>query len=296
MPESIELTATTADGTLATANEQGSLSLAVAGDEAITVVATVAPSDWAASDLALTRGTTSVDSPPLREGDRATWTLSGEHRFGIFVATATAADGTTTVTSVSVTVTETATTPEPAPDEPGEQVANVPIGEYDAAYARWATGIATAFAAALLLALAALAVVGLTADGADFAIRARASTTFMLVAVGALLLVAGTVMAALETRGRLKAGSAAEVELDAVSRGPISDLVGKLPELLEATKGLRGTIAALVAGVVVLTLATILGFNVNRPAGTPQATPSPTASTDAATATATADATTTPQP
>lgn len=153
----------------------------------------------------------------------------------------------------------------PAPAEPvpvrPQGVVEVPLAEYDG---RFAAVVATIFSvlAVSVLAIVAAQVIGdliiatpIAADSptpdADSGARSGRATSALLIAVGSVLLLAAAALAALDARGRQRRAAGTPTAL----RGTQLTL-DKAPGILENPGKLRGTLALLITGVVVV----VIGF------------------------------------
>lgn len=179
---------------------------------------------------------------------------------------------------INVAKAPAATPPAQPPAQPG--VAEVAVGEYDG---RFALGVG-----ALTLILGVLVTARVfdgagkvksptTIDAQGAAQVSGATLAWAMLGVGALLLLAGAAMAALETRGRLRRGN------QPVVRSADATQLEALAKILTSASALRGSVATLVAGVLIVLSASYMGAKVGAP-------PSPTP-TSTATATSTATGT-----
>ena len=109
------------------------------------------------------------------------------------------------------------------------------------------------------------------APNGTFSERSRLAISALLVAVGGVLLLAGAFLAALEVRGRQKAAQIPGLRV----RGT-AEVLEKVPEVLKRAAQLRGTIAVLLAGGLMLVLAvfTLVGAKALL-LGPPSVEPSP---------------------
>ena len=159
-----------------------------------------------------------------------------------------------------------ASSPEPAADPststPRPQgVVEVPLGEYDGRFAAVVAAIFTLLAV-IVMAIVATQVISdiiivtpIPADAsppdADSAARSARATSALLIGIGIILLLAGGALAALDVRGRQRREGHASTAL----RGTQMTL-DKAPGILENPGKLRGTLALLTTGVVVI----LIGF------------------------------------
>jgi hypothetical protein len=147
-------------------------------------------------------------------------------------------------------------------------VVELAAGEYDARFARW-VGVIFAGLALAVVATVSFQVLGAidwsaapdaTAAGAaggtgggTFAERTRLAVAGLLVAVGGVLLLAGAALAALEVRGRQRVVQGTGVR----TRGA-AEVLDKVPVILQRAGLLRGTIAVLITGGLMLLLAVVM--------------------------------------
>ena len=147
----------------------------------------------------------------------------------------------------------------PAPRPQG--VVEVPLGEYDG---RFAAVVAAIFSllAVIVIAIVATQVISdiiiatpIPADtstpDADSAARSARATSALLIGIGIILLLAAAALAALDVRGRQRRDGNASTAL----RGTQMTL-DKAPGILENPGKLRGTLALLTTGVIVI----VIGF------------------------------------
>ena len=149
---------------------------------------------------------------------------------------------------------------DPAAPTPRPQgVVEVPLGEYDGRFAAVAAAIFSLLAV-IVLAIVATQVIGdiilatpISADAstpdADSAARSARATSALLIGIGIILLLAAAALAALDVRGRQRRDGNASTAL----RGTQMTL-DKAPGILENPGKLRGTLALLTTGVVVIVI------------------------------------------
>ncbi|MFC0624127.1 hypothetical protein [Kribbella deserti] len=201
------------------------------------------------------------------------------------------ADGTMT--------TPPAVKPEGTTPEKTEVVVEPAPGEYDAQFARL-TGIAAVVVAGVVgiiftVILAKIEIPSAVVGGDQQVVGTVGQRTAALLAValaliGVLLLIFGTWLAALETRGRLHTGvepartRAITAQGQPGAVGPLVTAAGEAAaKVIDSARGLRGTIGVLLCGVAVIIASTVIGARLAdgpaSPAGVPSSvapTPSPT--------------------
>ena len=135
----------------------------------------------------------------------------------------------------------------------------VPLGEYDGRFAA-AVGLVFSLLALIVLAIVATQVISdiilatpIAADAstpdADSAARSARATSALLIGIGIILLLAAAALAALDVRGRQRRDASNPTAL----RGTQLTL-DKAPGILENPGKLRGTLALLTTGVVVIVI------------------------------------------
>ncbi|WP_406048116.1 hypothetical protein [Kribbella sp. NBC_00889] len=235
-------------GSAAETTESGQMILQVPSGTEVTLTAGVDPVDpanparfeWNRDGAALAAGT---PNPYVFSAAEDSW---GEYQV---IATVNGS----TLTSAAVSLTERAAEEQPKPDT---TVAEVAPGEYDPKFAL-ISGIAAGLAAVLtggllvylLLDIDLPGTISIVGDNQQvtgtWAQRFSGILALVLVVIGAILIFGGLWLAALETRGRLRAQQAI------AERGALDGVA----EVLDKAKGLRGTIAVLAAGVAILVVA-----------------------------------------
>lgn len=230
----------------------------------VTIDVSPDPSTWVPEDLTLFCGDRVVATPPVVSGRR--WVLTGDERFGTFRAVASA--GVTIVESLE-TVVSAATTPisagdliqVAAPGATGPAVAGaveVRAGEYDGRFAAWIALLFACLSAAVLVVISTHILADLDPSTAlsapgNVGPRSGLATAAVLVGVSSILMLAGAALAALEVRSRLRR----RAETSMASRGTATTLA-KVPAILEQSGRLRGPIALLSTGVIVLAIAVLI--------------------------------------
>jgi hypothetical protein len=148
-----------------------------------------------------------------------------------------------------------------APTQRPQGVVEVPLGEYDGRFAAVVAAIFTLLAV-IVIAIVATQVISdiiiatpipadTAAPDADSAARSARATSALLIGTGIILLLAAAALAALDVRGRQRLDGNASTAL----RGTQMTL-DKAPGILENPGKLRGTLALLTTGVVVI----LIGF------------------------------------
>lgn len=229
----------------------------------VTIDVSPDPSTWVPEDLTLFCGDRVVATPPVVSGRR--WVLTGDERFGTFRAVASA--GVTIVESPETVVTA-ATTAESAGDllqvaAPGATPAvagavDVQAGEYDGRFAAWIALLFACLSAAVLVVISTHILADLDPSTAlsapgNVGPRSGLATAAVLVGVSSILMLAGAALAALEVRSRLRR----RADTSVASRGTATTLA-KVPAILEQSGRLRGPIALLSTGVIVLAIAVLI--------------------------------------
>ncbi|MCK0110938.1 hypothetical protein MWU75_02135 [Ornithinimicrobium sp. F0845] len=277
--------------------EGGALLEVLPGTQITLVLAAAAPAGdedgTGLADLQWTRGGETWQPPDdavvVEDGEhRVTLTAEGEV-FSTYQATATV--GTETAQSNTLEVRERAKAA--APDKATESVAEIAVGEYDSAFAKRgfiALVIAVVTVAVFqLIWISEVTVPDTTATLTDdqqvmgtFAERMVSRVVLIGATTGIILLLVGAYLAALETRGRLRLpGQAPAVRVDGV-RGTVSDLLkDTLEPVLKAMQSMRGMMATLVVGGLILGGSLLLASTLVSGAGsgtadTDQATETPT--------------------
>jgi hypothetical protein len=236
-------------GSTAETTETGQLVLQVQSGTQVTLTAGVDPADpanpaafaWKRDGAALAAAT-----PNPYEFSAA------DDSWGEYQVIATVNGSTLESAVVSVTEREA----EEEPPKPGDVVAEVAPGEYDPRFAL-ISGIAAAVAAVLVVLLLTVLMFGIDLPGTvstvgdnqqitgTWAQRFSGVLALILAAIGAIIIFGGLWLAALETRGRLRAQQAG------ADRGALDGVA----EVLDKARLLRGTIAVLAAGVAILVVA-----------------------------------------
>lgn len=203
-------------------------------------------------------------------------TASAKYRvtnFGTFVAEAKV-DGVETAAPSGVKLVEKTEEKQPKPQVENQRVSaedspsEVEIGELDRPFAY----VTLAFVAVVTVAIAiavwsvisrvhlpaanALVADGQTVDGM-FGQRAGFIGLVVAAGVGAILLVIGAWLASLETRGRLRVRVSGEQPPKRGIKGPIStDVLNAVEKILDKLRRMRGSIAVVSAGLIIVVLAT----------------------------------------
>lgn len=231
----------------------------------VTIDVSPDPSTWVPEDLTLFRGDRVVATPPVVSGRR--WVLTGDERFGTFRAVASA--GVTIVESPETVVTAAAPGSPSGEQQPVGAVATtspavagaveVRAGEYDGRFAAWIALLFACLSAAVLVIISTHILADLDPSSApsdapgNVGPRSGLATAAVLVGVSSVLMLAGAALAALEVRSRLRR----RTETSVASRGTAGTL-DKVPAILEQSGRLRGPIALLTTGVVVLAIAVLI--------------------------------------
>lgn len=245
----------------------------------IELVAKIKPEDPSAT-YAWTRDGTAIPGgvdgtlpiPSVGDGDRAVYEV-------------TASSSNNVIDKATIEVAEpdpAAPTPTPTPTPPGS--IEIEPGEWDAAFA-WVTGVVVAVAAAV--ALYALTrniqfklppTPSKSAAAPTYSEALRAIVVIGVLCLGIVSVALGVWMAGLEGRGRLRRTvtvTSVPIPVDEGKRGALPDPAAVLDgasKIIDSASRLRGTIAVLVVGVVLI-LGTL--WSVGQPTTTPPATSQP---------------------
>lgn len=285
----LQLVATSSDGAAVVAGAAGENSTLTVADSA--TVEFSLKSAKAMADPKLLCDTAGLPAPT--DGK---WKVTAKDGAGVYSATATLAGAPTPVPAsphIELKLRKTEPAPGPAPAANGDDsVLEVKPGRYDSAFAR-ATGLVALCLAAAVLVISVVALVkfgngigartvpkGETLNG-PFESRASAVVILIATAIAALLLIAGSWLAALETRGRLRAQVTSTRQRGVAERGPLADALKEVPAILSSAAKMRGTIAVLVSGVAVLLGALWATTRLVDPGGT---SPQPSSSAPASSA------------
>lgn len=227
--------------------------LKVPSDTEVTLTAEVDPANESATYAWTRAGTPFVP----RTAGKHVFT-AGKDSWGEYQVVATV-NG-TALPPAAVSVVERVAEEQAEPDDE-DKVAEIAPGEYDPKFAL-ISGIAAAVAAVLVVLLLTVLMFGIDLPGTvstvgdnqqitgTWAQRFSGVLALILAAIGAIIIFGGLWLAALETRGRLRAQQAI------AERGALDGVA----EVLDKARLLRGTIAVLSAGVAILVVASLIAI------------------------------------
>lgn len=169
-------------------------------------------------------------------------------------------------------------------EETPQRVLETEIGEYDPEFASLVGALAMVLIAVIIvgagIAMVSLGIASVPATLPDGEVangtwnqRALALLLFFMMAVGAAILVVGAALAALETRGRLREKEAAAPTRAGVPLGDVSKIV-------ESMRTMRGSIAVIAAGLVIIVFAGGFALGLTSGGGAPDPEPSTSGSAE----------------
>ncbi len=228
--------------------------------------------------------------------------VAGAETSGLVPMTATLAGvtedqlGTYTVTvgtdSTTLVLKKADTEQEKSPPD-AEHVVEVQPGVYDKAFAR-ATGVTAAVLGGALVLISLISILRFSLEAAQVTVtsgwvantladRIAGAVQLLALALGGTMLVAGAWQAALEVRGRLTVTVHAKGGASTRGVSPV-DLGEAVSKVLEVLKGMRGTVATLGVGALVVLGALWSSASVatssHGPQPSPTSPPSPTSTTN----------------
>lgn len=244
------------EGAEASQKPDGSLSAEVPADASKTITLKAATNP---ADVTVTWSWTKDETPlPSQDGPTNSFPFTDQTK-GTYVVTAKAADG-TTKNSNAVTlsplgpVSPGASGDSAAGAAAGQAVVEAEIGEYDAKFAYVTLAVLVGLTVSVLFLLTkgmGLRLPGLAAEApksGTYGERLRAYAVFATASGGLVALGLGCWMAAIEARGRLRR----KVSLSAPAATGSRGVAEEAAKILDAASRLRGTIAVIVAAVVLM--------------------------------------------